>query len=305
VLDALVEMAPIDAIKARKFTVAIDSVNASGRMGARLLMDALGCELVHLHTEETGDFPHAPEPTRENLSGAGGLADAVREHGCAIGFAQDPDADRLAIIDEAGAYIGEEYTLALAAWAILSSTSSVGGATLAANLSTSRLIDDVAGQYGANVLRTAVGEANVAQTLDEHAGLFGGEGNGGVIWPDVVMIRDSLTAMALTLALMTRTGKTVSQLADSLGAYSIIKEKSPIEPGAAADAVEAVASRWKTARVNRLDGVRIDLDDQRAWLHVRPSNTEPILRLIAEAPDEHTARRLIDEARQEIASSQS
>lgn len=299
VLKAVERVAPVESIRAKKFKIAVDSVNASGAAGARMLLEALNCELVHLYADDSGDFPHAPEPTRENLSGAGGLADAVRDEQCAVGFAQDPDADRLAILDERGEYIGEEYTLVIATEAILGSSNDANGATLAANLSTSRMIDDVAAKHGARVLRTPVGEAHVAEALAKNNGVIGGEGNGGVIWPDVVMIRDSLGAMALTLALMTRTGQSISEFVNGTPAYAIVKRKAELS-GDATQAVEAVAAHWKAARIDRQDGVRVDLDDQRAWLHVRASNTEPILRLIAEAPDEAAANAILDEAESTI-----
>lgn len=296
VLDALDAVTPIEQIKAKHFHVAVDSVNASGSAGARLLLEALGCELTHLNANDTGDFPHPPEPTCEHLSGAGGLCDAVRERRCDVGFAQDPDADRLAIIDEQGAYIGEEHTLVFATQALLAAQSDPASATLAANLSTSRMIDDVAAIFGARVRRTPVGETHVAQALHDHDGLVGGEGNGGVIWPCVVLIRDSLGAMALTLARMTSAGQTVSQLVGQTPCYSIVKRKTPIAEDQADLAVEAIAAHWSGANVDRQDGVRIDLPQDRAWLHVRASNTEPILRLIAEAPSEAIANGLVDEA---------
>ncbi len=295
VLKAIERVAPVESIRSKRFRVAVDSVNASGVAGARLLLEALGCELVHLNADDGGVFPHPPEPTREHLSGAGGLADAVRAQKCDVGFAQDPDADRLAILDERGEYIGEEYTLVFAGEAMLGAMNDANGAVLAANLSTSRMIDDVAAKYGATVLRTPVGEAHVAEALAQYSGVIGGEGNGGVIWPEVVMIRDSLGAMALTLALMARTGKSISQLVSATPAYAIVKRKAELS-GDAAKAVEAVAAHWSMARIDRQDGVRVDLHEQRAWLHVRSSNTEPVIRLIAESPDEASANKLLDEA---------
>lgn len=301
VLEAIETVTPVAEIKSRGFRVAVDSVNASGAAGARLLLDALGCELVHINAKETGVFPHPPEPTRENLSGAGGLRDAVVNNRCHVGFAQDPDADRLAILDERGEYIGEEYTLVFAADAMLGAMSNAKGAALAANLSTSRMIDDVAADHGAHVVRTPVGEAHVAQAMVDRGAIIGGEGNGGVIWPQVVLIRDSLGAMALTLALMTRSGASVSELVKRRPAYAIVKRKMDIEPGGAARAVSAIEKHWSHAKLDRQDGVRVDLVEERAWLHVRGSNTEPIVRLIAEAPDERAANRLLDEAKNALA----
>ncbi len=318
VLQSLASCAEIDAIKNARFPVVLDSVCGSGCVPGRMLLDAFGCETRHIHGEQTGVFPHTPEPLRENLTD---LCDAVRASGAAVGFAQDPDADRLAIVDEHGNYIGEEYTLVLTAMALLAGNDvpksggqgSGGQAVVCTNLSTSRMIDDVAQRYGARVVRTAVGEANVVEAMKREAGkevggaaniVFGGEGNGGVIWPRVTYVRDSLGAMALTLALMARTGKTISELVAAIPAYAIEKRKTALASKADAQpACDAVAHHWAASRVDRQDGVRVDLDDERAWLHVRASNTEPIMRLIAEAPTASKAAAILDEAQRVIAAS--
>ncbi len=300
VVEAVSRVIDPAEIRRHGFRIAVDSVNASGAAGARFLAESLGCQLVHINADGSGVFPHPPEPTRENLSGAGGLCDAVRVHGCDAGFAQDPDADRLAIIDEQGCYIGEEYSLVFAADAVLSARG--GGGIVAVNLSTSRMIDDLAESRGARVVRTPVGEAHVASAVVELDADLGGEGNGGVIWPGVVLIRDSLGAMALTLALLARSGMKISQLVAETPAYAIVKRKAPLEGVGVAAALDAVAERWPGARLDRRDGVRVDLADERAWVHVRASNTEPILRLIAEAPTEDAANRLLNQAAVAVAS---
>lgn len=296
VLDALGEVAAIDAVRARGFRVVVDSVNSSGANGARLLLDALGCEVDHAHADGSGVFPHTPEPTEENLRG---LCALVREQGADIGFAQDPDADRLAIVDEKGAYIGEERTLALAALAVLPGAGA--GARAAANLSTSRMIDDVAARCGAEVIRAAVGEANVVEAMERAGCVIGGEGNGGVIWPAVCMVRDSLSAMALTLALLVREAAPLSRVVSGMGGYEIVKRKLPIEGIDAGAALERVARAFADARIDLQDGVRVDLDDEGAWVHVRASNTEPILRLIGEARRRDRAQALLDEAARAVA----
>ncbi len=266
---------------------------------------------MQLHGDDSGIFPHTPEPTAENLSGEGGLCDAVPGLKADVGFAQDPDGDRLAIVDERGVYIGEEYTLAIAAEAILGAMGDdAKGAVLVTNLSTSRMIEDVAAAYGARVERTAVGEANVVERMKalKAAGqncVLGGEGNGGVIWPEVTYVRDSLGAMALTLGLMAREGKTVSQLVEQInayapaGGYTIVKRKQALATKAdAAPAVHRIADRYADQRVDTQDGVRVDFDagpHAGSWVHVRASNTEPILRLIAEAANEAKAAALLDE----------
>jgi len=301
--------------------VVTDSVNSSGGPGCRELAKHLGLDLHQLFDDGSGIFPHTPEPTRENLSGSGGLCDAVPGLKADIGFAQDPDADRLAIIDERGHYIGEEYTLALCAMSVLDAMGDDARDTvLVANLSTSRMIDDVAAKYGARVERTPVGEANVVERMLElkAAGqrvALGGEGNGGVIWPEVVYVRDSLGSMALTLALMARTGKSVSQLVQDINAlsaggsgYAIVKRKVNIASKADAEpAVQAVTAWAKTldgAKIDTQDGVRVDFDTgdwAGSWVHVRASNTEPIMRLICESPTEATAASVLTATEHAIA----
>ncbi len=278
----------------------LDSVNASGvEAGAALLGTRLR---HHLGAGTSGLFPHSPEPTKENLVE---LARVTREKKAAVGFAQDPDADRLAIVDERGEYIGEEYTLVLAADAVLramhaADQDSTRGQVVCVNLSTSRMIEDVAARYGARVVRTAVGEANVVAAMKHHKSVIGGEGNGGVIWPRVTYIRDSLSSMGLVLALMARTGKSVSELVREVPSYAIVKRKVELKAkDDAARAVEAIAHAYTGrdgVRVDRQDGVWVGFDSRRAWLHVRASNTEPIMRLIAEAPTAGVSNEILDEA---------
>ncbi len=301
VLGAVARLVPLDDIRARRFHVAVDSVNASGAEAARLICNALGCRLTHLYADTSGVFPHQPEPTRENLRD---LCEQVRALRADAGFAQDPDADRLAILDERADYIGEEYTLVFAAMAV---GGSAGQAPVfATNLSTSRMLDDAAAAVGGRVARSAVGEANVVDAMRRERSPLGGEGNGGVIWPEVVWIRDSIAAIALTLALMTRERKTLSQLVAAAPAYVIEKRKAPVREGLAARAADALAAHFSAvagARIDRQDGVRIDLGQGPAstWVHVRASNTEPIMRLIAEAPDRARADALLDETERVIA----
>lgn len=302
VVAALREPGPIDAIREAKFRVVVDSVNASGAEAVRLLAKELGFQLVHLNDSDSGVFPHTPEPTAENLTG---LCEALREKEGDVGFAQDPDADRLAIVDEKGAYIGEEYTLALCARSLLETMDASEACTsvLVANLSTSRMIEDVAAAYGASVERSSVGEANVVKLMRARGACIGGEGNGGVIWPRVVSIRDSIGSMALVLRLMASTGKTVSQLVKESPAYAIVKRKTPIREGLADVAMERTRTLIEGADIDTQDGVRLDFDTDsggRGWLHVRPSNTEPILRLIAEAPSEAEANAILDRAGEAI-----
>ncbi len=285
-----------ESIRSRGFRVVLDSVAASGCVAGRRLLETLGCDVRHLHGEPTGIFPHTPEPTEANL---GELAAATRKDADAVvGFAQDPDADRLAIVDEHGRYIGEEYTLVLAALRMMQRR---GGGPVSANLSTSRMIDDVcAGFEGGRVIRTAVGEANVVQGIRESGGFIGGEGNGGVIVPEVCYIRDSLSAMALVLELLATdpAGRTLSQIVDGLPRYAMVKRKWDLTAVGGRDAVPGILDRirnhWSDGRVDDADGIRVDIGDR--WVHVRPSNTEPIIRLIAEAPTESAVESIVDEA---------
>ncbi len=309
------------------FSAIVDSVNGSGTRLVEVFSAETGLKLVQLAGAESGIFPHTPEPTKENLSGEGGLCDAVPGLKADIGFAQDPDADRLAIVDERGEYIGEEYTMVLCAMALMEARmgddneSSDGKPVFVVNLSTSRMIDDVARHYGCEVIRTAVGEANVVEAMKSLTAsgrdvVLGGEGNGGVIWPKVTYVRDSLSGMALVLSLMARTGKTVSGLVSMInamgpteevrsGGYTIIKKKSAL--ASKADAVpvvehlEGIYGGKRECRVDLQDGIRIDWDDRGVWAHVRASNTEPIMRVIVEAPSEREAEAIAAEIDGEIA----
>lgn len=295
VKEALKELGAHDDRRSMGITCVLDSVNSSGRTAGREL---LGRRLVHhLGASDNGVFPHTPEPTRENL---GGLCQFVKEKRADVGFAQDPDADRLAIVDERGGYIGEEYTLALCAEAVLGAMGErARGGTVCVNLSTSRMIEDVCARHGVRVIRTAVGEANVVEAMKKNGSVFGGEGNGGVIWPRVTYIRDSLSGMGLILALMARTGKKISELVADIPSYAIVKRKVDLAAGdasQAAKAVEAIKRAYAGEKLDTQDGVRVDFEAKRAWLHVRGSNTEPIMRLIAEAPSETVAGAILDEA---------
>ena len=278
-------------IQASGFHVVLDSVNGAGGPIGSSLLGHLGCETSLLHNAPTGEFAHPPEPREENL---GELCVSVRESGADVGFAQDPDADRLAIIDETGRYIGEEYTLALVTDWMLRTTD--GDGVVVANLSTSRMIDDLVARHGGRVLRTAVGEANVVEAMRAEDALLGGEGNGGVILPGVCYIRDSLGAMAMVLASMADSGRPLSELVDAIPSYAMVKTKYALPGSGGAEAVasvlEQVRAAWPEAAVNDLDGVRLDFAD--AWVHVRASNTEPIARIIAEAPQREAAIELVE-----------
>lgn len=284
-IDKVIAIIDKEAITAKGYKVVLDSVNGAGGPIGVKMMGALGCSIVEMNTEPTGIFAHTPEPTKDNLVG---LCEKMSEAGADIGFAQDPDADRLAIVDENGVYIGEEYTLALAAKYVMSKTKGKA----AANLSTSRMIDDVAGAFGCQVLRTAVGEANVAEAMIANGCVIGGEGAGGVIDLRVGPVRDSLVAIAFTLALMAETGKTVSELVADIGGYYMHKEKFTADKAQADIIIEKAKQLFTDAQVNTIDGCRFDFHD--GWVHLRTSNTEPVMRLIAETESEEIAQKYIE-----------
>ena len=269
------------------FRVVLDATCGAGGPEVILLLEALGVDVVALYAEPTGIFPHTPEPTRDNLTE---LCETVAREGADLGVAVDPDADRLALVDEAGRYIGEEYTLALAARHRLGE-----GDVAVANLSTSRMINDAAHDAGATVVRTPVGEAHVAQAMRDHTAVLGGEGNGGVIVPELSWVRDSLAGIALTLEMLAARNQPLSRIVDALPAYVIEKAKQPrpddYDPEALA---KRAADAFPDAAIDTRDGVRLDWPD--AWLSLRASNTEPILRLIAESPTAQRSRELLDQA---------
>ncbi len=283
-IQTVLQYFDVRGIAAHRYRVVLDSVNGAGCIGTPMLTGKLGVELIHMNGEATGHFAHTPEPTKENLVT---LADKVREKRAAVGFAQDPDADRLAVVDENGTYIGEEYTLALCTYArMLTKPGSV-----CANLSTSRMVDDIAAKFGQKVFRTPVGEANVASKMMEINAVIGGEGNGGVIDLRVGPVRDSFLGIAMILDLMSRTGKSISQIVAELPRYAMLKTKFECTPQQSAALVEKVKTQFADQKLDLQDGVRIDWPT--GWVHVRQSNTEPIARVIAEAADEQTAQSLV------------
>ncbi len=293
-LDKVLAIIKKDKIASKRFKVVLDSVNGAGGPEAIMLLEILGCEVVCMNTEPTGVFAHTPEPTAENLTS---LCQKVAETGADIGLAQDPDADRLAIVDETGNYIGEEFTLAFTSKFVFSQMRG----SAAVNLSTSRMIDDIALQAGCTVLRTPVGEANVANTMVENNCVIGGEGNGGIIDLRVGPIRDSLVGMALVLGLLTETDKTVSQLAAEVGGYTMYKSKYPADKTQAEAIINKAKTIFADAEINTSDGCRFDLPD--GWIHIRTSNTEPIMRIIIETKDPETANaytKQIESIRSEV-----
>ncbi len=291
-VDAVCRDLDVDAVAKRRFRVVLDSVNGAGCAVTPLLMERLGVDLLHLNAEPTGAFAHPPEPVAENVTE---LGESVRAHGAAVGFAQDADADRLAVLDESGTFIGEEYTLALTAAHVLARRKG----KVATNMVTSRMIDDVAAATGAEVVRAPTGEANVVQAMLEAGCVFGGEGGGGVIDPQVVLVRDSLVGIARVLEYLAVTGEPLSALVDRIPRYVMLKSKLPCPAGAIGDVIAAVRDRFAgrdDATFNTDDGLRVDLPE--GWVSVRASNTEPIMRVTSEAPDKTAATSLAETVRE-------
>jgi phosphomannomutase len=281
----------VEAIRRRRFKVALDCVRGAGATIMPALLDALGCEMVGINMEPDGRFPREPEPLPENLTALEGL---VKESGADIGLAVDPDVDRLAVVSEQGRAIGEEYTLALAAKLVLRHRRG----PVVTNLSSSQLVEDVAREAGVEAIRTPVGEVNVAVRMRTERAPIGGEGNGGVILPEVHLGRDAPIGAALLLQLLVEEGRPLSQVAGSLRRYVIVKDKLA-RPNASLEAVyAALRSAFSDARVDTQDGLRLAWADR--WVHVRPSGTEPIVRVIAEAPDEGQARELVRRSREPL-----
>ena len=286
-LDAVLATVDVERIRGCRFQVVLDSNRgAGGPMGKRLL-ESLGCRVTLLGEATDGRFQHPAEPTAENLAGV--LA-AVPEAGADIGFCQDPDADRLAVIDHAGRYLGEEYTVALCVEHVLRRRRG----PIVVNCASSRMSADIALRHGVPLVRSAVGEANVVDAMIEHGAMFGGEGNGGPIDPRVGMVRDSFVGMAQLLDAMAERKMRIGQLAAELPRYEIVKIKVSLAKEKLPAAFEALEEQFPAAEADRLDGLRLDWPDR--WLLVRGSNTEPAVRAIAEAPTEADARRLCDAA---------
>ncbi|HEY3011546.1 MAG TPA: phosphoglucosamine mutase [Gemmatimonadales bacterium] len=294
-LDAILRlpMIDVDAIRSRRFEVALDCVRGAGAGAILPLLERLACRVHGINLEMDGRFPRAPEPVPENL---GELGELVRNTGSDIGLAVDPDVDRLALVDETGKAIGEDYTLAFAVRAVLDGRLTAGAVpTVVVNLSTSLVVEDVARTRGARFIRTPVGEANVARTIrDEHA-LVGGEGNGGVMLPELHIGRDAPLGVALILHLLAKTGVTISRLVAESPQYTIVKAKAP--RGSDLQLLyDRLRRRFPNATADERDGLRLAWPDR--WLHVRPSGTEPIIRLIAEAPTEADAEALVAAGRE-------
>ncbi|MDP8209419.1 MAG: phosphoglucosamine mutase [Candidatus Stygibacter australis] len=263
-----------DRIRTRKFKVVIDSVNGAGGLISPRLLKELGCEVIEINSEPTGIFAHSPEPLNQNLTQ---LQEAVRKHKADVGFATDPDVDRLSIIDENGECLGEEFSLLLAENFILAQTPG----TVVTNLSSSMASEDIAAKYGASVIRTRIGEINVGKKMMELGSPIGGEGNGGIICPDVHYTRDAPAGIAIILAYMAQKSLPVSKLAALIPRYYFAKNKVKVMPDQL-DQVMAQAEVFaQNKNVDRTDGIKIIAPDH--WIHIRKSGTEPIVRVYVES----------------------
>ncbi len=290
-VGAILELPQLDVerLERRKLKVALDCVRGAGGVIMPRLLEDLGCEVVSIHTEPDGFFPRDPEPTAEHLAELGEL---VRESGADIGLAVDPDVDRLSLVDEKGTPLGEDLTLALAAAVVLRETPG----PLVTNLSTSRVVEDVADAYESPLVRAPVGEINVARRMQVEDAVIGGEGNGGVILPNLHLTRDAPVAAALVLQYLCDAETTFSRAAADWPSYAIVKTKVSFPREQLEGAYTALVEDLDADTEDRTDGLRLAWAKERAWLHVRPSGTEPIVRLIAEAPEAERAEALVARA---------
>ncbi len=274
-------------IKKRKLKVVLDCCNGAGGVVSPGLLKALGCHVIELYCNPDGNFAHNPEPRPENLAL---LCRAVNKNRADIGFANDPDVDRLAIVSDHGIPLGEEASLALATKFILAKKPK---SKVVTNISTSRMIDDIAREFCSRVYRTKVGEAHVVTRLKGVKGIIGGEGNGGVILPELHYGRDALVAMALILQYLTESNKTITHMASELPRYFMIKKKGELKKDFERK-LARLKRKYAKEKIVLIDGVRINFED--SWIHIRKSNTEPVFRIIAEAKSKRKARELVSES---------
>jgi phosphomannomutase len=280
----------IAKIRERRFRVALDCVRGAGGTVFPRLLEELGCDVRAINLETDGLFPREPEPIAAHL---GELEALVKSTGADLGLATDPDVDRLSLVSDEGVAIGEDYTLALATRLILRHRPG----PVVTNLSTSRLMDDVTEAAGVELVRAPVGEINVVRRMQKVGATVGGEGNGGVILEDIHLTRDAPLAAALILQLLAEEARPLSELAAALGRYEIVKEKVPRPAGSLEDAYTALARQMGAPEADRQDGLRLAWPAERRWAHLRPSGTEPIVRIIAEAPTRAEAEGLVESLR--------
>jgi len=281
----------VEKIRSKRFKILLDSNHSSSALLGRYLLDQLNCDLIHVGAEPDGNFSHALEPTEENLRHE---CSQVSAAGANAGFFPDPDGDRLAVVDETGRYVGEEYTLGLCVDHILRQHPG----TVVTNAATSRMSEDISQRYGVPFFRSRVGEANVVEAMLVHNAVFGGEGNGGAIDPRVGYVRDSFVGMALILDAMSAREMKLSRLIDDLPRYYIQKRKLTLDRDKLPDAVEILKQHFINARLDESAGIRFNWDDK--WLLLHPSNTEPVVRLIAETKSPNETNALCEKATQAL-----
>jgi phosphomannomutase len=289
VLDAL---GPLPSA-GKKLRVVLDSCNGAGSIVGPKLLEALGAEVIPINVTPDGSFPRPAEPLPENL---GDLCEAVKKHGADVGFAQDMDADRLAIVNEKGIPIGEDYTLVLAALYVLGHEPG----PVVANLSTTSALEDVAKKFDCPLFLTKIGEVNVTDKMQQQNAVIGGEGNGGVIYPRINFARDSLVGMALVLHLLAESGKTVSQLLDEFPRYTVVKEKLVCPSEKIPAVLRMLRQEYGQYPLDTRDGVKVTLPE--GWFLVRGSNTEPIIRIVAESRSDSQAREIVSRIYDRVAS---
>ncbi len=283
-INNVLKLVDVDKIRSKSFRVAYDPVNSSGSLITLQLLKLLGCELYSINGNTKNRFARNPEPTPDNIKG---LEELVLKESCDIGFALDPDGDRLSIVSDKAIAIGEEYTLLLVADQYLKANKS----DIVVNISTSRMVDDLSAKYGVNVIRTKVGEINVIDKMLKHNYSIGGEGNGGVIIPEINLCRDSLVAMVMVLSSMVHNNSNVSELIKRFNKYYFIKDKIEVDIDFALlyKKLEQIYSR---SSIFILDGIKVEQEDY--WIQIRESNTEPIIRVFVEAKSKGLAREQID-----------
>ena len=287
-------MVDAEAIKAKKFKVVVDAVNSTGGIAIPQLLEHFGCEVVKLYCEPNGHFPHNPEPLKEHL---GDICELMKTEKADVGIVVDPDVDRLALVDENGDLFGEEYTLVAVADYLLRHQK---GAAIS-NLSSSRALRDVARNLGSEYFASAVGEVNVVTLMKEKNAIIGGEGNGGIIYPELHYGRDSLVGVALFLTHLAKENKTVSELRATYPSYFMGKKKIELTPDIDVDSLlTKMEKEYQKEDVSTIDGVKIDFENN--WVHLRKSNTEPIIRIYTEAFSQEEADRLGDEMIEKIRS---
>ena len=285
-IEQVLSLPSIDAraVRSKGFHVAIDAVHSSGSVAIPLLLDAMGVTYENLYPEPTGQFPHNPEPLEKHL---GAIIETVKSGSFTMGIVVDPDVDRLAFIDEKGAMFGEEYTLVLVADYLLS----LQTGAVVSNMSSSKALRDLAEAKGGSYTASAVGEVNVVNEMKRTKAVLGGEGNGGIILPELHYGRDALVGIALALTHLAKSGKTMSELRAGYPEYYMAKQKIELVSGLDVDGILAeIAARYSNEEVSTIDGVKITWSDR--WVHLRKSNTEPIVRIYTEAPSTTEATEL-------------